>query len=602
MSADRRGWAAETDVWRRPAAELAGLVSTLRIRAGKSGAPDRAASVFALSEIARRNSHHQDLRLDLALRASVTSLAALIADPDPVLRRVVPHAIHAIGTDDPALTAAIAARATVEHDHLALAGQLRTVDGLATSTPAAWFSTWLHHPGPEVRLAAVAAIARRQPTPAQADGLGAIAGGAVAMAPPYPWHGSPWEFLWQDWTTACLIEHPHQAAHMALTALAAADQQARWTGLTIAAAVLTTWRLPMHELWAATAHALTDTMLEVRRDAATLLAVGGEHARPHADALADAMAADNLTVAAHAAAGLARLGDRRALPALQRWLTPGSRWPHTIPPRDVLAPMREHAAALLAPIRATLPAAPDHAGGCASALAAWGPLAAEAVPELTGLLDTGHATPACIALGRIGPAALPAADALRRLALGERRPRRFHGTQDAAWAHWQVTGDPTLALTIIGRAVERGLGQAMLPYLADLGPLAAGHAPAVRRLLHLPGGWSRAEAAHAWWRLTGDPSLALPVLLAAARPLLDGRSNTLVRTAARHLGTLGPAAAPALPLLQRAIDHTERPTDAVRLGTVAYRIAIIPHRLNMIPEDHELLHQAATALLRIQPR
>ncbi|MDP9791662.1 hypothetical protein J2S43_000174 [Catenuloplanes nepalensis] len=142
------------------------------------------------------------------------------------------------------------------------------------------------------------------------------------------------------------------------------------------------------------------------------------------------------------------------------------------------------------------------------------------------------------------------------VAIGERRPRRvggavtaleWPGAQVAAWAHWRVTGDPGLALAVLGRAVTRGPGAADLARLADLGPLAASRRDDVRALLAGPGGWSRVEAAHAWWRLTGDPAPAVPVLLDALRPILAGRQCAIGGAAIRCLGRIAaPAAGPAL--------------------------------------------------------
>lgn len=124
-------------------------------------------------------------------------------------------------------------------------------------------------------------------------------------------------------------------------------------------------------------------------------------------------------------------------------------------------------------------------------------------------------TAAVVAVARRDPKP-PGLGELEQLARGRRRPgprtTPWAGAQHAAWAHWRVTGDPGIALEVLGRAAARGPGGVMLPYLAELGPLAGAHADAVRAHLLLPGSWNRVESAHAWWRITGDAAVAVPVL------------------------------------------------------------------------------------------
>jgi hypothetical protein len=224
------------------------------------------------------------------------------------------------------------------------------------------------------------------------------------------------------------------------------------------------------------------------------------------------------------------------------------------------------------------------------------------VPTLVGFV--GDADPAvrrvapdalCVVLGRIGPPARVAVDALERLATGRRRPphfsasaTRWHGRQHAAWALWRITGAAEPALSLLGQAVRRGPGHAVLSYLAELGPLAAAHAEPVRRLHDGPGGWSRVEAAHAWWRITGDPAPAVPVLIAATEPLRHRRTGPLVRAAVRYLGAIGGPAEAALPLLDAALDGDRRLRD--------------PHGRRPIYDDDALVADARTAADRIRQR
>ncbi|MGW4508522.1 hypothetical protein ACWENO_28170 [Streptomyces sp. NPDC004436] len=160
-------------------------------------------------------------------------------------------------------------------------------------------------------------------------------------------------------------------------------------------------------------------------------------------------------------------------------------------------------------------------------------------------------------------AALPAADLVRALLVKMGRDgrdpgaRREHGRR-AAWAHWRVTGDPELALDVCGTAVRSGSGSHGLPFLADLGPLAAAHADAVLGLTRSPGGWTRVAAAYAYWRITGDAEPAVPVLLAEVDPEWTGNPAMPVREAVRRLGEIGAPAAEAAPLLRGILAREDR--------------------------------------------
>ncbi|MEV6380963.1 hypothetical protein AB0M31_16250 [Streptomyces sp. NPDC051773] len=194
------------------------------------------------------------------------------------------------------------------------------------------------------------------------------------------------------------------------------------------------------------------------------------------------------------------------------------------------------------------------------------PVASAAVPELVSALATRNARWACDALGGIGAAAAPAADILSSFVRGVRQPprhdggtpvsngeRRWHGAQNAAWAHWRITGDARVFLTFLEDAASRGLVNADLGRLAELGPQATRHAAAVRPLLRSPGPWTRVQAAHAWWRITGDTDAAVPVLLAALEPLKWGDADESCRAALRYVARIGIPASTAAPLLEATL-------------------------------------------------
>ncbi|MFJ9596071.1 hypothetical protein ACIRS3_25340 [Streptomyces virginiae] len=233
------------------------------------------------------------------------------------------------------------------------------------------------------------------------------------------------------------------------------------------------------------------------------------------------------------ALALAGTGDLRALPALHSLAEHGG-LPYGRPEARVMAALPP--AELAAVMRTRLRRDGDNYHGNTTALevlALCGSDAALAVEDVAMRLETPYAT------GRGRRA-------------GGSYPRR------AAWAHWRVTGDPMLALDVCGAAVRSGTASHGLPFLADLGPLAAAHAAPVRRLMESPGAWTRTYAAHAYWRITGDPGPAIPVLLAQVDPAWDGGSALPVREAVRILGEIGAPAVSAAPLLRRILAQEER--------------------------------------------
>jgi hypothetical protein len=90
-------------------------------------------------------------------------------------------------------------------------------------------------------------------------------------------------------------------------------------------------------------------------------------------------------------------------------------------------------------------------------------------------------------------------------------------------------------------------GNHVLRYLADFGAEAAGAEEwLAESLSSYPGEWRQVEAAHAWWRITGDASTAIPLLAQAARPLAEGAFLPTRLAAMRYLAAIpdrdGPAA------------------------------------------------------------
>ncbi|WP_405761841.1 hypothetical protein [Streptomyces sp. NBC_00045] len=316
------------------------------------------------------------------------------------------------------------------------------------------------------------------------------------------------------------------------------------------------YRRPDPECWEVVVAAVCDGTCH-SWDANKAVAQAGSAISAHADRMAEALD-KRLGSVEELALALAGMGDARALPALRR-LGEENHLPSDRAHARTLAGLP--AAELLPTMRTVLRQEPPpyHASTFTlELLASWGPAAAPAVPEVVRYLETPYAYDALRVLGRIGPAAAVAADRLADFATGRAGLAGRHHPRRAAWAHWKVTGDPALALDVCGAAVGSGTGSHGLPFLADLGPLAAQYADTVRGLMDSPGGWTRVAAAHAHWRITGDPEPAVPVLLAAVDPDWTGNPALPTREAVRRLGEIGAPAAAAAPLLRRILASGER--------------------------------------------
>ncbi|MFE2877206.1 hypothetical protein ACFXG6_22170 [Streptomyces roseus] len=327
------------------------------------------------------------------------------------------------------------------------------------------------------------------------------------------------------------------------------------------------YRRPGPECWdAVVTAACGDTRHQW--DAAKAVAQAGPAVAVHADRIAKAL--DERTEHRdELASALAGVGDLRALPALRRRVQ-GSCFPTYRIQVRVLAALP--AAELLPTMRAVLRRDPPkyHASTAAlELLAQWGPDSAPAVPEVLPYLESPYAHDALRVLGRIGPAAAAvAADRLADFATGRAPKAARHHPRLAAWAHWRATGDPALALDVCGAAVRSGTASHGLPFLADLGPLAAAHADTVRGLMESPGAWTRVAAAYAYARITGDADPAVRVLLAEVDPGWTGNPALPTREAVRRLGGIGAPAADAAPLLRRILAARERlghPYENVRI-------------------------------------
>lgn len=359
------------------------------------------------------------------------------------------------------------------------------------------------------------------------------------------------------------------------------EREGRPRDLEAAGARVRRWRQAGPEVWGVVAAGL-DGAQGVAADALRIFAVGGSEAAPYADRLLRFVEDHRFLPDAwmsnvdRAVQALVGVGDDRVVPWYRErfgsyYLTPGAlpeRW----------------APALLPAFRERLREGPKASGvrEVLRHLTGWGPAAAPAVPELLTVLDTPYARQAAEALGRIGAGAAPAAGLLGALARGDlrppradagtsRTPRRWHGAQTAAWAHWRVTGDPHLALDVIGAAVRAG--HPVLTRLADLGPLAASRTDDLRPYLDHVGAWARAGAAEAWWRLTGDAATAVRTLLPQLTPLAAHEATPLILRTVEALGRIGRPAAPATPLLEAVTTSERRYGGTILLDESLHRAA-----------------------------
>ncbi|MGW6950825.1 hypothetical protein [Streptomyces xanthophaeus] len=503
----------------------------------------------------------------------------LITHPAAGVRSGAAFVLREVRCEDPAALDALRQQAAAEDDPTALVSQLLAVGTLSnlpfcTADPAeaaAWFRPWLEHEHCHVQLAAARGVlsAGAPDTGADTTGAGratARALGVIGNGPlpdvPY-WPGGRYRRV--ERIAQLLAPHPDEAADLVAALADHARTDLREAAVVAAGARLRYWRDPAPEVWETVAAGLDDES-GVASASLDVFARGGAAAAPYADRLVrfverygDTRHSHSIATAVRALAGM---GDDRAA----AWYA--DRFGHSYLLVDEL-PGR-WAPGLLPVFRSLLAAGAEGGAGTEvlRILAAWGPAAAPVAPELAALLTTPSARPAAEALGRIGPAALAEtagaagspAGLLAGLATGDTRrpgPRR-RVAQTAAWAHWRLTGDPELALRECGAAARAGLGRPVLRYLADLGPLAAPYADAVRPLLTCPGEWSRVGAAEAWWRITGDPAPAVEALLPELAPLARHELTPLALRTVGVLGAIGRPAAVALPALHAVASSHRR--------------------------------------------
>lgn len=325
--------------------------------------------------------------------------------------------------------------------------------------------------------------------------------------------------------------------------------QVRLEGIRMALAAMRQWRAAPSRVTPILTGLLHDEIPEVRSAALHAVAASLTASRLAADELAAVLQDPEL--GAVAATALGSVGDHRAVPRLVRLLLSGSDEPRLAEAFKAVARAGAEPEAPVAAARQILATLPDSSEPALPmrVLAAFGPAAAAAVPELIARLEGAeNDTPDCTiyVLGRIGSAAAAAA-----------APLRQYPTQGATLALLQVTSDRAVAEQYLdGRPEElrqSRIGAALLSWLAEHGGLTTRQHKQLRSLFRTPG-LGQLESAGALWLHEG-PAVAAELLEALPQYL----SNDLYGPKAlRVLATMGSHARPVLDRLDRFVASRHR--------------------------------------------
>ncbi|MFF2078673.1 HEAT repeat domain-containing protein [Kitasatospora sp. NPDC058162] len=366
---------------------------------------------------------------------------------------------------------------------------------------------------------------------------------------------------------------PERSA-LLLQQLRSADPGARLDALRMTTDLVNSTRGDYGSLIAVVAEQLDDPHPEVSAEAAHALHRCHPVAEPARAALAGYVTAHGPRAWAsrhpelrrahqEAVLALAELGDERAVPSLRFALEDGTDVWRAYPALGLLP----RAAGQLLPglaarIRGLRPSPPGEWSELEVALSALGRLdPAAALPAVRGKLESAAraaewtaVTSALQTLQRFGPVAAPALPTIRELA--------------AHCPEGKVALAALAALRAVGGEAEDALPRLLdllhdneapsddvADVLAEFGPAAAAALPRLRELLTHSYDWTRVHGAAAIWAIGGEPEAetVLPVLLTA----WEGNSVT-GRLVVPALQRMGPAAAPAVPVLLAQLARPER--------------------------------------------
>lgn len=522
-----------------------------------------------------------------AWERALPEVLVLLNAPAPEIRRAAADVIGSCRSPGELTLPALLRRWQAEDDPATRLDLILALGRAALQEPTGEHGTGVRHllrelldaPEAQIRLAAVHAIAPADPAlPAQQLGLllEAVRDPSVEL-----WqHTSAVESGVQGvhhWTAA-LLTGPSPSFTLGLLD-DHPDVEQRIGGLARAGGLLAQWRSPTTALLPRLVARLDDPAAEVRFRAAELLACLGPAAAAHADEVAALIGDTDArttrkreTVAEAAVWALARMNDPRCVPGLIDAAAhprsgfasnsahyPSADWHYAVLPavHEVVGHLPDHAGLLLPMICGRLDTAmDDHVlNSYCQVLAGWGPAADAAVPQLLGLLEDDQTWPAAAralaGIGRAGNGALE--PLLARSAAGGAH------TELAAWASYKVGGEPGPAMEALGRTVtERGFPRPALQMLADLGTHAAPHADRLRTMTSDTEPWTRIEAAHALWAVTGDTETTVPALMTALRGLAEGTCRPVMLPAVRYLARIGRSARPAAQLVRGVPTRDQR--------------------------------------------
>ncbi|GHJ47896.1 hypothetical protein Cs7R123_52380 [Catellatospora sp. TT07R-123] len=559
------------------------------------GMHDRAFAVDLIRQLGQTaveaEPRHVDPGWPAAFAAVQPELLDLLDDADPEVRRQATLLVSCGGLPLVPAARALARRWRHETDRVTRWDLLQAFGVLCAGHPghpdtAALHAVLVRHvdddPDPQTRLACVHALADADPSYAVARLVSLIE--TVQRADAADWLESAWlggsRKRLVNLTAGLLRDDPAAATAYTLAMGGATDTEHRVVNLGQAADLAAKWRSVGPALLPFFTDQLDDPEPEIRYRAAYLLGCLGTEAAAAADRLA-ALTADpamrdsraGCTVGDAAVWALARMGDPRCVPGLAERLT-GDRlgfpthaghigtdsgftfWLPGI--HEVLSTLGAYAAELAVPTAARLRLPPADRwvrGNLCEVIAGWGPAAHAAVPVLLDLLEQEDVRGrAAQALGGIGAAAAPAADALRRRAQGSGEDAAV-----AAWAWWRTGVDPEPArqalLRHAGTATPRPELVRLIGDLAELGDEAD---LALRRFATAGDEPVRAAAAYALWRRHGESDLAAPILNRLARKYDTRERLPVTADALVKLAEIGAADEHALAIAREILSSPHR--------------------------------------------
>ena len=534
-------------------AGLLGLLSAIADGASYLDVHESRQTVEDAGEEMRRRLD-DELRWVRAARAAVAEGAPvylrLLADGDEDVRAWAANVIGVAVSSGDEAAAAIPARVGAEGSAFVRASLILAAGALDAADDG-HVRAWLDDPAPEPRLAAALVAVRGDGAPGERvtaalehdaplslDALGRL----------------PWSILDSDslmWVVESLGDRWDLQVRLLTTWMRHDDAEVRKAAVFAAEHPLEAWRPAAEILVPALARCLDDPVRDVRYWAASHIAEAGNAAEPARDELWEMVRREGVehnTPAASALVALCRLHDPRAAEYLAGRLAddPASLGGLKFP-IDLLGPW---AGVCREPLLQAVKKAPKGNERIA-VINAVGRLYAGAddvtLHEVVRALRSqcrSHPHITTRVLADIGPAAAKALPELRAALRHEEPIVRIN----AARAIWRISGDPDKIVRVLRETIAEGRhGRSYaLETLAGMGPAGADLAPILPDLFKTGDDWTTVRAAIAYWRVTGDPVPALPILLDHLRP---GRLGV---EAARCLGEIGPPANAAVAVLREA--------------------------------------------------